>query len=311
MEDELPDFNIPIFKGGGDRGKDYHLKIHPDQVSSYILSVDSRERMKTMEDILDDPVIIEGKRDLAVVTGYYKELYVLGFTTGMRPNSVAITFSDILSALWQRDLHGYIIRIGISESLQSYVKPGDFVISTGVVGDEYITSKTIYSEYPSFNDSIIYLALLKAAYGKGYDLGRNLHIGVVQSKDELYLYGRRRYIPISDIDYNRFLAFEKIGVLAAGMESSVYPIYRDYYNYLVHKKGLSSRIYVGSLLLILSGYWRSSEAIEVDDEILKERKVDEVLIALKALRIIDKFFKREESLDNYLRMMSTLHGAMI
>lgn len=310
LEKDFPDFNILTFKGEDDK-KEYHLEIYPEQVSSYILSAGSAGRIKGIENILDDPVVIEGRRGLAVVTGYYKGLYILGFTTGMGPGSVAITLPEILSALWQRDLHGYIIRVGTSGNLQSHVKPGDFVISTGVVRDEGTSSKVIYPEYPSFNDPIIYLSLLKAAYEKGYSLGRNLHIGVTHSKDELYLYEQWRYSPISNVNYNRFLSFEKMGVLATEMEASVYPIYRDYYNYLAHKKGLSSRVYVGSLLLVLSGYWRASEMIDVDNEILKKREADGVLIALETLRIIDSFFKREDSLDDYLRMVSTLHGAMI
>ena len=310
MNEDFPNFNILTFKGE-DGKKEYHLEIYPEQVSSYIFSAGSPGRIKSVESVLDDPVVIEGQRGLAVVTGYYKGLYVTGFTSGIGPGSTAITLSEILSALWQRDLHGYIIRVGTSGNLQPYIKPGDFVISTAVVRDEGTTSKIIYPEYPSFNDSIIYLSLLKAAYNKGYNLGRNLHIGVTHSKDELYLYEQWKYAPMSENNHNRFLSFERMGVLATEMEASVFPIYRDYYNYLAQRKGLSSRIYVGSILLILTGYWRASENIEVDNEMLKKREADGVLITLEALWIIDKFFKREESIDDYLRMISTLHGAMI
>ena len=310
MNNEFPNFNNLTFKGE-DGKKEYHLEIYPEQISSYIFSAGSPGRIKSTEKILEDPVVIEGRRGLAVITGYYKGLYVTGFTTGMGPGSVAITLPEILSALWQRDLHGYIIRIGTSGNLQPYIKPGDFVISTAVVRDESTTSKIIHPEYPSYNDPIIYLSLLKAAYNKNYHLGRNLHIGVTHSKDELYLYEQWKYAPTSKNNYNRFLSYERMGVLATEMEASVYPIYRDYYNYLAQRKGLSSRIYVGTILLVLSGYWRATENIEVDNEIIKNREFDSVQIALEALQTIDKFFKKEETLDDYLRTISTLHGAMI
>lgn len=289
-------FNDIIFKWKD--GRTYHLDIEKDFISSYILTAGSPSRIKLLSNYLEDVEIREGSRGLIVVRGVYKDLLVTGFSSGMGPSSMAITLSEVLYTLINNTNLGFIIRMGTAGAVQEYIPKNSIVVAKSVVRDESTSNRIIFPEYPAEMDPVVYLSLLKSAYEHGYTFEKNLFIGTIQSKDDLYYYEGFQNSPLETINRERFKALERMGVLATEMEASILPILRDYFKeYYRRRFGGSIGLYVGAILLILKD--------ELDREEMQANEDRLVKISLDALRIIDEFIKGSESLDNVLRWISS------
>jgi len=278
-------------------GRAYHLNINETDVSSYIITSGSSSRIKTLADYLEDPVVREVDRGFTVVKGFYKDIQIFGFSSGIGPSSIAITLSEVLYYVSRSVGLAYIIRVGTAGPLQEYITRYSIVIADSVVRDESTSSRIIYPEYPAKMDPIIYLSLLESAYRHGYMLDKNLFLGVVHSKDDLYYYEGFQNSPIKDYNKERFKALKMMGVLATEMESSILPILRDYFKSRLRRENRNIGIYVGSILLILKD--------EFDKEIIKENEYKLLKISIDSMKIIDDFIKGKESLENILRWVST------
>jgi len=284
-----------IFKW--DDGKAYHLDISEDYISSYVLTAGSPSRIKLVSEFLEEPKVYEAPRGFTIVKGYYREILVSGFSSGIGPSSMAITLSEYLEMLLSKSNLGYVIRIGTAGPIQDYIDRWSIVIADSVVRDESTSARVIYPEYPAKMDPIIYLSLLDSAYSHGYTLDKNLFIGAVQSKDDLYYYEGFHNSPLKSSNRSRFQALKEMGVLATEMEASILPIIRDYFKYRYRKMGRSIGLYVGAILLILKGRFNKEELLGHEEILVK--------ISLNALYTIDQFIKGRKSLDNILRWVSS------
>ena len=278
-------------------GKAYHLDIDESDISSYIITSGSSSRIKALANYLEDPMVREIDRGFTIVKGFYNEIQIFGFSSGIGPSSMAITLSEALYYISRSSGLAYIIRVGTAGPLQEYIDKYSIVVADSVVRDESTSSRIIYPEYPAKMDPIIYLSLLESAYRHGYMLDKNLFLGTIHSKDDLYYYEGYQNSPIKDYNRERFEAFKIMGVLATEMESSILPILRDYFKSRFRRENRNIGIYVGSILLILKD--------EFDKKVLRENEYKLLKISLDSLKIIDDFIKGKESLENIFRWVST------
>lgn len=276
-------------------GRTYHLEISGDDVSPYILSAGSPRRIELLEDLLDNARLHVPRRGLTWILGYYKDIPVFGFTSGMGPSSMGITLTEVMYTVSEKFGYGYIIRVGTSGALQNFIKPLSIIVADSAVRDEATSSKVIFPEFPANMDPVIYLSLLKAAIDKGYEYGENLFLGKVQSKDDLYFYEGFHNSPIGEGFRRRFGAMRDMGVLASEMEASILPIYRDYFIWRYRREKRVIQLYVGAILATLMSPMNMDELEEVERGLLS--------IALEGLLYINRFREGEFSLDDILRLL--------
>lgn len=118
----------------------YHLRISDSYPN--ILTAGARGRVSDVAEHLNDSEIIENEyRGKAVVNGFYKEMPVTAFCTGEGTGSVSCTWPEVIEACNDKDAN--VIRIGTSGGLQEYLNVGDFVVTTGVIGEDNASYKVI------------------------------------------------------------------------------------------------------------------------------------------------------------------------
>ncbi|HML21995.1 MAG TPA: nucleoside phosphorylase [Aggregatilinea sp.] len=110
------------------------------------------------------------------------------------------------------------VRVGGSGGMHESVRPGDVVISRGVVRDEGMTQAYISPSYPAAASYEVVMAFVQAAY----DLGVSFHVGITRSSDSDFCgvgrpsvggYMQPRHLEV--IDYYR-----RAGVLNGDRESA-------------------------------------------------------------------------------------------
>ncbi len=249
-------------------GRSAHIEVA--RLNPYILTGGSPSRIKKVAEFLERPEIFVGERGHVVVNGYYNGLEVSAVSTGMGPSSVMIILPEIIEAI--KDDFMVILRLGTSGSLQQYVKKGHIHIPTSCVRDEGATTAVIDLEYPAITSVELIPLLLKAAEVNGYTLGRNLWIGPVHTKDDLYFKERPSFSPRRHELKERIRSFIELGVISSEMEYSAYCILRDYY-----ERCLDKRIFTGCVLAVVNDY---SEEGLIDTSGVDSSKIDYELIKI-------------------------------
>lgn len=264
-------------------GKAYHLeasKFHPN-----ILTAGSPGRIKKVEKYLKNPEVIEGDRGLTVVHGEYRGTMISAFATGMGPASAAITLPEAIE-LAEGPLT--VLRLGTAGSLQNFVKPGHLVITTGCVRDEGTTRAVVGAEFPAVADFELLPVIAGAAEVHGYEILKNLWLGLTHVKDDLYFTETPHFSPLREITKPKLESYRRMGVLASSMEFSVYCIMRDFYQ--MERPG---RIRVGEVLAILAAPGESGP-VEIKDVQKSKLEDDLIRIGLDALHAADRIRRGEK-----------------
>lgn len=123
-----------------------------------------------------------------------------------------------LIELFQNTSADTFIRVGGFGGMNAKVRPGDVVITSGVVRDEGMTSQYIPTSFPGASSAQVVLALAQGAE----DLGIPFHVGVTRSTDSDFVAGgrpaARRYFQPSHLDIVE--TWSQAGVLNGDRESS-------------------------------------------------------------------------------------------
>ena len=276
-------------------GRAYHLDIDANDVTSYILTMGSHKRLEKIRECIE--VVDEGGSRLTWIKGFYKDILIFAFNSGMGPSSAAIAFTEVLKKLYEGVRQGYIIRIGTAGALDKSIPRYSLVIPKAAVRNEHVSRYIVPASYPSDMDPVIYLTALQTALDNGFKLGENLFIGKVETKDDLYFQEGFHNSPLSDRLRQEYNAFERMGVLATEMEVSLLPILRDYFKGLARRDGLEFHLYVGGILLTIGGELEREKISEEEDALVK--------IGLETLYNINRFLRGEYNIENILRYIST------
>lgn len=278
-------------------GRSAHLEV--SRLNPYILTGGSPGRIRRIAEFLKDPEVFVGERGHIIVNGSYGDLRVSAVSTGMGPSSVMIILPEIIEAV--QDEFMVILRLGTSGSLQPYVRKGHLHIPTSCVRDEGATSAVIGLEYPAIASIELVPLILIACEEHGYVLGRNLWIGAVHTKDDLYFKERPLLSPRRVELRERVKSYTEVGVISSEMEFSAYCILRDFY-----EEYLDKRIFVGCILMVVSDY---SEGGSIDISGLESLEVDYELIkvGLETLSLFSKLRRGEEmNIQRVYNLLSSL-----
>ena len=263
-------------------GKAYHLEI--ERLHPNILTAGSPGRVKKIAKYLKNVEVIEGDRGHTVVNGEYKGIPVSSFPTGMGPASTAIVLPEAIEAT-----EGPItlLRLGTAGALQTFINVGDLVISSGCVRDEGTTRAAVGPEYPAMSNPELIPIMAAVSEQHGYELLRNLWIGVTHVKDDLYFVETPQFSPLREIMTPKLESYKRMGVMASSMEFSVYCIMRDFY-----EGQRPGKILTSELLAILASPAKE-DAIDVSKVDKKKLERDMIEIGLDTLVAVDQIRRGE------------------
>ncbi len=147
-------------------------------------------------------------------SGWYEDAHVSVVSGGSGSPEAELILHEFLE---HTGASAYL-RLGGSGGMHESVRPGDVVISQGVVRDEGMTRGYVEPSYPAVASPEIVLALAQA----GEDLGVRYHVGITRSSDSDFCgvgrpsvggYLQPRHLEV--LDYYR-----RAGVLSGDRESA-------------------------------------------------------------------------------------------
>ncbi len=261
-------------------GKAYHLDI--DRIHPNILSGGSPGRIKKMAKFVKNPELIEGDRGHTVLHGEYEGIKISAFATGMGPASTAIILPE---AIELAEGPVTMLRLGTAGALQPFISIGDLVISSGAVRDEGTTRAAVGPEYPAISNPELIPLMVAASKKHGYELLKNIWVGITHTKDDLYFAETPQFSPITEFTTPKLESYKRMGVLASSMEFSVYCTMRDFY-----EGRRDDRILTGEILAILAAQEKEG-AIDVSKVDKVKLEKDMITIGLDTLVLVDKLRK--------------------
>jgi uridine phosphorylase len=261
-------------------GKAYHLgvdKLHPN-----ILTAGSPGRIKKMVQYLKNSELIEEDRGHPVVHGEYEGIKVSAFSTGMGPASTAVILPEAMEIV---DGPVTMLRLGTAGALQPFISVGDLVISSGTVRDEGTTRAAVGPEYPAIANPELIPLMIAISKKHGYELLKNLWVGITHTKDDLYFVETPQFSPLTEQMVPKLESYKRMGVIASSMEFSVYCTMRDFY-----EGRRDDRIMIGEILAILAAPEKEG-SIDVSQVDKPKLEKDMIKIGLDTLVLVDKLKK--------------------
>jgi len=245
--------------------KAYHIGLEEALIGRYVLLPGDPGRVPVIASFLKDSQKVASNREYLTYTGKLEEILVTVTSTGIGCPSAAICIEE-LSRLGAK----VFIRVGTAGALQSWIKPGDIVISTAAIREEGTTRQYVPLSYPAIADREVTNALVEAAER----LNIPFHIGITHCKDAFYseIPG---CVPLSEKNKTLWNVWQKSGVLATSMEGAALFII-----------GSLRNLYVGEVLAIVGNVYEHKEKELIQKEIIKLATFKAIKIALEAIKIL-------------------------
>lgn len=186
-----------------------HLGISTTEARAAIIT-GNPERVPLIASSLQDSRFLTEQRGFVCYEGLWESNPLLVVSTGIGAPSTAIVVEELIELGVQA-----IIRIGTCGALQSFIQPGDIIISTGCVRDEGTTAQYIDPIFPAVPDHVTLSELLRAASQQGH----TYHVGITHSKDSYYMERRHKQVDPEGV-HRRWVRWKSAGVLVTEMEAS-------------------------------------------------------------------------------------------
>src|SRR5262245_37468136 len=114
----------------------HHIHCKPGDVGRYVLTPGDPGRVPLLAAFLDDAQPVASHREFTTYTGSLLGEKVSVTSTGIGCPSTAIAIEE-LAAIGADTF----IRVGTSGPMQPFIRPGDLVITSGAVRDEYTSQQ--------------------------------------------------------------------------------------------------------------------------------------------------------------------------
>ena len=225
-----------------DPNRQYHIQTAKGEIGKYVIMPGDPKRCVKIAQYLDNPVLIADNREYVTYTGTLDQVKVSVTSTGIGGPSAAIAMEELC-----RCGADTFIRIGTCGGMQTDVKSGDIVVSTGAIRMEGTSREYAPIEFPAVADYHIVQKLEAAAKANGYPC----HIGVVQCKDSFYGQHEPEKMPVSYELTQKWEAWKRLGCLASEMESAALFVVASY----LHVK-------IGSIFLVVANQEREKLHLE-------------------------------------------------
>ena len=194
-----------------DTGRQFHIHCVPGDVGRYCLLPGDPGRCASIAALLDQPRHIGMNREFNIYTGTLLGQMVTVCSTGVGGPSAAIAMEE----LHQLGADTFI-RVGTCGGIDLQVRSGDIVVATGAVRFEHTSLEYAPLEFPAVADLDVTNALRESAR----DMGKRVHVGVVQCKDSFYGQHDPDRMPVSRELQDKWQAWKRLGVKASEMESA-------------------------------------------------------------------------------------------
>ena len=189
----------------------HHIRCASGDVGRYVLLPGDPGRVPLIAAALDDARPVANNREYNTYTGSLLGVKVSVTSTGIGCPSTAIAVEE-LAAIGADTF----IRVGTSGPMQPFIRPGDVIITTGAVRDEYTSQQYLPLRYPAVADHDVVLALRAAARSRG----ARHHVGISHSKDSFFGQHEPQRMPVGRDLQDRWNAWVQAGVLCSEMEAS-------------------------------------------------------------------------------------------
>ena len=194
-----------------DPNRQYHIQTAKGEIGKYVIMPGDPKRCVKIAQYLDNPVLIADNREYVTYTGTLDQVKVSVTSTGIGGPSAAIAMEELC-----RCGADTFIRIGTCGGMQTDVKSGDIVVSTGAIRMEGTSREYAPIEFPAVADLDVTIALRESAK----KLGQSCHVGVVQCKDSFYGQHSPETMPVAPTLLQNWQAWKAAGTLASEMESA-------------------------------------------------------------------------------------------
>ena len=212
--------NVPP-RGLSVNGRPAMTQINPDEVGDFVLVTVRDPLIKYDKDPssqiagnLENARLIGNSGMFSSYTGKYKGANITIVSGGSGSAEAELLLYDFMEF---SNAHTYI-RVGGSGGIGSKVKPGDIVITSGVVREEGMTKAYIDPAFPAVSNYEVILALSQAAD----DLTADFHIGITLSVDSDFVGvgrpGVGGYLQPKNIEV--LATYNRAGVLNGDRESA-------------------------------------------------------------------------------------------
>ena len=194
-----------------DDNREYHIELAPGDVGRYVFLPGDPGRCEMIAQYFDEPAFVTRHREYETWTGYLDGEKVSVVSTGIGCPSAVIALEELVKIGADT-----CMRVGTSGSMQEHIKPGDLGVISAAIRDEGTTSHYLPMEFPAVADFEITNALWDAAKKSG----KNVHIGVSQSKDSFYGQHSPERMPVAKRLQERWDAWMGGGAICSEMEAA-------------------------------------------------------------------------------------------
>lgn len=222
--------------------KQYHIQVGKGDIGRYVILPGDPKRCEKIAKYFDGAQMVADSREYITYTGSLDGVKVSVTSTGIGGPSAAIALEELVQSGADT-----FIRIGTCGGMQTDVMSGEIVIASGAVRMEGTSREYAPIEYPAIADIAVVNSLIAAAK----TLGKNYHVGVVQSKDSFYGQHSPETKPVSYELLNKWEAWKRLGCLASEMESAALFIVAS-----------SLKVRVGACFLVLANQEREKAGLE-------------------------------------------------
>lgn len=181
--------NVPL-QGLQINGRPALTGIDPTRIGDYVLVLVRDPLCAYTEDPalqvsrrLENPVLAGQSGMFTTWTGTYKNARITAISGGSGGPEAELCMVELL----EHTSASAFVRVGGSGGTNELVRPGDLVISRGVVRDDGVSAAYVPSGWPAICSIDVVLALSQAAH----TLGAPHHVGLTRSSDSDYCGGGR------------------------------------------------------------------------------------------------------------------------
>ncbi len=190
---------------------EFHIKCTKEDIGRYVIVPGDPARCEAIAKHFDDHHFVSQNREFCIYSGTLLGEKVTVCSTGIGGPSTAIAVEELIHCGADT-----FLRVGTCGGINLKVRSNDIVIATGAVRYEHTSREYAPIEYPAVPDFEMTELLRSAAV----EMGRNVHLGVVQCKDSFYGQHSPESSPVCYELADKWESWKRLGVLASEMESA-------------------------------------------------------------------------------------------
>ncbi len=195
----------------GPDGRQYHVNLLAGEVGRYVFLPGDPGRCEPIARLFDEPRFVTSHREYTTWSGYLDGELVSVTSTGIGGPSAAIAMEELVKVGADT-----FVRVGTSGSMQPDIAPGTIGVIQAAIRDEGTSLHYLPVEFPAVADLEVTQALATGARSTG----KQVRVGVSQSKDSFYGQHEPGRMPVARRLQDRWAAWMAGGAICSEMEAA-------------------------------------------------------------------------------------------